>query len=282
MIRLKHTCYSLVLLLFSCLLFSSTLYASEIKVFDYANLLDLDEITTLEEDIATLSETYQIDIGIVTTDDVGDQSSSSYAEDFYLDNEFGLGSDLTGVLLLINMDDREVWISTSGECIRLFTDYRINSMVESVINQLGDDAYFKGCTTFLAQVEAYAQSGIPDNQYTVNTEKPNDLIDYREDLTLSQILLRILIALLIALGGASAICFGVRYRYKNPKHYITPTIPDRSSVNFTDKKDQFTHTHTSRVKIQRDPPATGGGDSGQSSSHSSSSGHSFGGGGGKF
>lgn len=264
------------------LLLCTSLFASSEKVFDGASLFTSEQIETLEQTIATIGETYQMDVGIVTTNDVQGKSSSQYSEDFYEAHGYGYGSDYTGLLLLINMEDREVWIATCGEAIAFFTDSRIDATVEAVTNQLKEGNYFKSALAFLSKVDATIQKGIPSNQHMIYEESARDVIDYRSKLatlTATDILLRFLIALLIAFVGSSLICVGIRYRYKHPSHHLTPTVPDRSSIQFTDKKDQFVRTYTTRIKVES---SNNGGGSGGSSTHSSSSGRSYGGGGGKF
>ena len=70
---------------------------------------------------------YDMDIVIVITDDVKGKSSMDFADDFYDDNGYGIGFDSSGLLFLVNMEDREVWISTAGTAIKVFTDARIRT-----------------------------------------------------------------------------------------------------------------------------------------------------------
>ena len=55
---------------------------------------------------------HEIDIIIVTTNDNKGKPSSQYAVDFYEDHGFGYEGTLDGVLYLLNMDEREVYIFT--------------------------------------------------------------------------------------------------------------------------------------------------------------------------
>lgn len=79
-------------------------------VFDEAGLLTQDEIVSLETEANELSEKYNMDIVITTTDDTGGLSSREYADDYFDYNGFGVGSEYDGILFLIDMDNREAYI----------------------------------------------------------------------------------------------------------------------------------------------------------------------------
>ena len=51
-------------------------------------------------------------------------------DDFYDEHDFGIGSRRSGALLLIDMDNREAYISTKGYAITLYSDARIEAMLD--------------------------------------------------------------------------------------------------------------------------------------------------------
>ena len=279
-----------------------TSFAAEVKVYDFANLFTLDELDKLEKGATSLAEIYQMDVGIVTTDDANGKSAMAYADDFYDENDFGYGSDKDGLLLLIDMDNREIYISTCGSGIQYFTDLRISNMLDSAYNYISNGDYYGTATDFLRQVKFYLDKGIPSNQNT--TDRP--FSDPREDynnpymqevkpphkpfttssgapLNTQSIILSVVISLIGALIIAIVICTAVHYSYKNPHNATPQTRPDDLSVHYTQREDRFVTSHTSRVKIQTNTNSRGGlGGSGRSSTHHSSSGRSHGGGGRKF
>ena len=61
----------------------------------------------------------------VTTDDAQGKSATAYADDFF--DEHSTEQE-DGVALLIDMDNREITISTCGIAIRYLTDSRISWM----------------------------------------------------------------------------------------------------------------------------------------------------------
>lgn len=76
-----------------------------IRIYDYADLLTDEEEEALSETARELSEKWSVDLVTVTIDDDEGLTSMEYADDFFDYNGFST----TGVLMLINMDEREVW-----------------------------------------------------------------------------------------------------------------------------------------------------------------------------
>ena len=97
-----------------------TVLAAEDRVFDDAKLFSTDEITQLNDKIAALISELNQDFVIVTTNDAQGATAQEYADDYYDEHGFGIGANKTGVLFLIDMDNREVYISTCDICISFF------------------------------------------------------------------------------------------------------------------------------------------------------------------
>lgn len=296
-IKKQFSSLLMFLLCFYALCFTG--FAAEVKVYDLANLFTLDEVDTLEKDATSLAETYQMDVGIVTTDNANGKSAMAYADDFYDENDFGYGSNKDGLLLLMDMDNREIYISTCGSGIQYFTDLRISQMLDSAYNYISNEDYYGTATDFLAQVKNNLDKGIPSNQYATDRPFSDPREDYNDPymqeakpahkpfttssgapLNTQSIMLSVIVSLLGALVIAIVIRTAVHYSYKNPRSTTPQTRPDDLSVHYTQKEDRFVTSHTSRVKIQTNTNSSGG--SGRSSTHSSSSGRSHGGGGRKF
>lgn len=305
MITSKKAPHYIFVFLLSFYLLCITSLAAEIKVYDFASLFTLDEVETLQEEATALTEKYQMDLGIVTTDDANGKSAMDYADDFYDENNFGYGIDQDGLLFLIDMDNREIYISTCGKGISYFTDLRISQMLDSIYNFVSSGDYYGGATDFLDQVTLYLDKGIPSNQHTVERPYSDPRVDYNdpymqealpshkpfttrlgEPLTAQSVTLSIVAALIgafiLALIARAIVC----YMYKHPYRTTPQTKPDDLSVRYTQREDRFVTSHTSKVKIQRNNPPGGGpgsfNGSGRSSMHHSSGGHSHGGGGRKF
>jgi uncharacterized protein len=79
-------------------------------VIDDADLLTPSQEQQLEEKLAAVSENLGMDIVVATTNHTGYKSTGAYADDLY--DYSGYGDD--GALYLIDMDNRQMWISTAG------------------------------------------------------------------------------------------------------------------------------------------------------------------------
>lgn len=99
---------------------------NEETVFDYADLLTASEEAALRKH-AEKFEKYNISVIYLTTDDAEGKSSTAYSDDFYDNNNFRPD----GVLFMIDMDNREIYINTVGECIRLISNERIYNVLDA-------------------------------------------------------------------------------------------------------------------------------------------------------
>lgn len=254
-------CISVLIFIIS---FSFIVKANVNPVVDEAKLLSQDERDKLIEDIEKFRENYNIDAVIVTANDLQGKNTMDYADDYYDYNGYGLGDNKSGILLLIDMNDRKIWISTSGDAIEYFTDNRIDSIISDISKYLSNEEYFDACNIFLTDIQYYIDSGIPEGQYTYSEEENTLKI--------------VLIALGVAAVVAGVTCIVVVNSYKNSKSVSSVNYVDNNSIVFTKRRDTFVNTFTTKTKIERNNSSGGSG----SSTHRSSSGNTHGGGGGSF
>lgn len=258
--------------IFICVQLGTKVNAQLKRVVDNAALFSSDEIASLESKIQNISSKYEMDIVIVTTDDVNGKSSRDFADDFFDYEGYGLGVEKSGILMLINMEDREVYLSTAGKGENYFTDNRIESILDDVYYHLSDGDYFEGAEAFLSRTEGFLESGIPSNQYTV--DENGNKIETREDIAA-----RIGMSILIALVVSSVVCGIVVFSYRKPTAVAEESYIDRSTIKFTKRSDRFITSHTTSRKIPKNNNNSSGG---ASTTHTSSSGNSHGGGGRSF
>lgn len=236
-----------------------TVRAAEQRVYDDAGLFTAEEVQKIEEKIESLKERIPYDVVIVTTDNAGGKDAMTYADDFYDDNGFGTGDDKSGVLLLIDMDNREIWISTCGEMIYILTDERIDKILDKVYIGVSAQDYNNAVRRFLNQTEDY-----------VNPLPKALATGFFTGLVIS---------------GITCLIIVRRYRGKRTKEeYIYQREGDMRLVR---QDDQFLNSVVTHRKIPKDPPQSqsrnsGGRSLGGSSTHVSNSGRTHGGGGRKF
>lgn len=252
-------------LLLCVLVFTSlTAFTSLPKVVDNSHLLSSTELASLSARADELSEQYDFDIVIVTTDSLEGKTATEYADDYFDYEGYGAGENRDGVLFLVSMEERDWWISTRGLGIDVFTDYGIEYIGEQVVPQLSDGNYAEAFSLFLSNAEQFLKEAANGTPYDVRNrpESPNAPV------------YRVLIALALALVLATCVAFGLKAQMNSakPQQYAGSYV---SNFNLQLQRDIFLYSHTSRTKRQTD---SGGG----SSTHTGSSGATHGGGGGKF
>lgn len=276
-----------------CLAMVQTVYAdSDIaieasdgkRIFDMAGLLDKTYVQEARERIQDYEDTYHLDIVVVTVDDAQGKTATAYADDFYEEGGFGQGSKKSGILFLIDMDNRELVFSTDGDGIRIFTDQRIEAMLDGVYEGASQEDYAASVESFLKDVEQYCEDGIPGDQYNYDAET-GEIRVYRS-IRWYEALLAIGVSAFVA-GTA---CLTVRRQYameEDEKQVRNLTMAYRADARFVygNERDQLVNQFVTSRAIPRDTGRTGGGghsSSGRSTTHTSSSGRSHGGGSRKF
>lgn len=240
------------------------------KIYDFANLLTTEEEQDLYSRIIEFIENHNYDMVVVTIDDNNKHSARDYADDFYDYNFFGKGNSYDGILFLIDMDTREMWISTTGDCINMYNDYRIDKILDNCYSHIKKQNYYNTAKSFITTANQYANNSYPNNKY-VNNNNDNDseLKPFSEIIKYSTILSLILTSITIVVAFT---------KHRTIKKAISAIdYFDRSDFEITRKEDLFIGTHTNKIYS---PPSSSS--SGGSSTHSSSSGTSHGGGGRSF
>lgn len=260
-----------------------TIGASESNhVKDYLNYLTDHEINQLEQTIDTIRDEYSLDVVIVIVDDTEGKSSMDFADDYYDYNGYGIGEDYSGLLMLINMDQREVWISTTGRAIDIFTDSRISNMVNNIVGPLSEGRYYEASYSFLSDTKSYAKQGVPRNQYRVDgvNEIQNNTAVYvkptyfQKVMSLIQFFPIYIVAFVISVVTTVLLSLSRKGKITINRQ----TYEKNNSFRLSEVTDRYIRQTTTRTKIHRNS----GGGSGGSSVHTGSSGRSHGGGGGRF
>ncbi len=249
--------------------------ASVGEVYDDAGLLTETQIEELNAQIATLKEKTGWDIFAVTTSNAQGKSAMAYADDFY---DALTAEDSNGILVLIDMDNREIYLSTCGKAIRYLTDSRIDSILDDGFDYVSGGDYAGCLSVMLRGVEHYYEAGIPQNQYNYDVET-GTISKYRS-LTWTEVVP----VLLLAIGAGAAIYFGVTKSYSIKGGRYDYPYMKYGKVELTAREDQFLRESVTHHRIQTDSghSTSRSSSSGRSSTHHSSSGRSHGGGGRKF
>ncbi len=242
------------------------------RVVDQAGLLSDREEEKLEEQFAAIAGEYQCDVAVVTVDSCGGKSPMNFTDDYYEANGYGCGDTRDGLMLMISMEERDWWITTMGDAIRIFTDYGLEQMEYQFIDELSDGDYYEAFRSFGRTAEDFMEEARQDRPYDVGHT-------YEKPLALG---VRIGISAAVGLALAALTFGGLFAQLKSAK--VKREARDyvrKNSFQVTRANDLFLYRTVRRRKIEKAPPSGGGGGGG-SSIHTTSSGGSAGGRGGKF
>ena len=250
-------------------------------VYDDADLLSIEEEQQLQDYASTMKEIWEMNFMVVTTADAEGKSSQEYADDFY-DTHFTSSEDEDGVLYLIDLDNREIYLSTSGMAIRYLTDRRVENVLDEAYAYVAAGDYFGTFQAFFDASESYFYEGIPKDQYNYDTET-GQVDKYQEPmkLTMGELLIAFAGALIPALLTVGIIKAKYQLKFED-FHYNENTDSD---VTLSVKSDRLVNqfiTHRRIPKNDGNSARSVGSSASRSSVHRSSGGRSHGGGGRRF
>lgn len=265
----------IICVLMLCLSVTVYAHAAAPVIADNSSLLTYEEAQKLEELVETVSDRWEIDIVILTTDSLEGKSAMAYADDYYDDH--GYADD--GVLLLVSMTEREWWISTCGKCIWAIDADQLGSRF---VPYLSSGNYYDAFTAFLEGCDIAMEADndrtdtdiwIPDMQiqggYPSATAKPQPAISLGMCIVIGAVIG--LVAVLVMKGQLKS----VRAQSGADSYVRT------GSLQLSHRSDMFLYQNTTRrAKPQNNNHS--GSHGGGGGIHVGSSGRSHGGGGGRF
>ncbi len=220
---------------------------------DAADLLTDAEESALLEQIEELEDATGWTVFVLTTADAGDRSAQAYADDYVDTHAF----EQDGVCYLIDMDNREVAISTTGKAISVINDNEVEDILDAGYGRLGNGNY-SGCFHNMMEetLDCY-KSSMPG---------------------LSVIDIAIAFAAALAAGGITGGAIIGSYRLKFDHYHYD--YKKNSRLQLVEKEDCFVNEFVTRHHIQRSSSGVSSGSG--STTHKSSGGGTHGGGSRKF
>lgn len=262
-------------MLFLCIIPSFPIFAAEMlpRLVDNADLLTDSEESALLGDLDEISERQQVDIVVVTVDSLEGASAMDYADDFFDYNGYGFGSERDGILLLISMEERDWYISTSGYGITAVTDAGLDYMSEKFVGYLSDGDYAEAFRAYAGMCDDFITQADTGEPYDVGNMPKNPF--------------SIFIALAVSVGvGFVVALFAVTIMRWQLDSVSSQTAADSyiksGSMQMTKSSDLFLYRHVDRRERPKESSSGSSRSSGGSRTHRSSSGRRHGGRGGKF
>lgn len=265
---MKKKIICLLLLAALLLLLSAGALAARTRVIDEAGLLTESEKEKLEEKIKEIYDEYDFELAILTVEGMGGKSAEAFADDYYDDHGYGYGMDHDGALVLVDMGERDLYISTGGKGQWVFTDNDIDAVLDDMADYLSSGNYYRSFAVFVSDSEKLLEEY--DGGQTVRNSGSNPA-----KKLIPAAIISFLISLLVVAGMKRKMNTAVKNQ--NARDYVRP-----GSFVLTRERDTYLYSNVTMVRRQTNDSNRGGGHGGGSSTHFSSSGVSHGGGGRKF
>ena len=223
--------------------------APEYCVYDDAGLLGDEEYWTLEDYARDISERQQCAVYFVAVDDFrnyGDGDIFNVARQIFLDNDFGMGEEKDGVMLILSMAERDYRLLAHGFGDTALTDYGKDYISEEFLDNFADNDWYGGCLDYLACTDELLAQARAGNIYDRGSWITGGVLW--------------LWSLVLGAGIAAIVCLIQRGMMKKKVRLQTGALGylEGGSVSITRRRDVYTHTTEVRHKIETNNNASGG------------------------
>lgn len=252
------------LLLCTLLLCCAAATAELSRVADRAGLLTSTQVSALNDRCRELSEKYDLDVIIATTNDSRGMELGMYAADLVDYNSFRKDN----IILVIAMDQRKYVCVTTGSGQQAFSEEELYAIYD-MESDMRAGRYYSACSTYLNRSEKII------DEYMSRRGEVQQFFDSEPATFYERLQMGALFALIpaILIGWIIAAAQKGKMKTARKRDSAESYLTD---MNLTRERDIYLYTTTVRHKIENDPPSSGGS---SHSTFSSSSGSSHGGGG---
>lgn len=267
----------LLILLFLCTAFPALANEDNRRIFDYADLLTEEEEKELNDLCLEKEDALKTELYILTTDDTEGKATVDYADDFGDENAFGYDREYGNYMILcIDMDNRMVWLSTSGKAEDYFTEARIDALLDALYDDLRAGDYFETCYSYIQSGEKYLSEEPEVNKVTTDPDRYKDTV-FKYDQEEKPFYLSWYFRLAVS-AATGAVVVGIMSYRAGTRMTANGNTYSRDGGHMYNRADTFIRRSTTSRRIESNTGGSGGG----GGHHTSSGGHSHGGGGRSF
>ncbi|MBO0451050.1 TPM domain-containing protein [Candidatus Enterococcus murrayae] len=260
----------LLLLGFLALFSPLKVLAASDTVDDQANLLSSEERTDLSKQADAINKEIKGEVFIVTTDS-NTEKPRKFANEQLMSR---VGKNNNGALLLLDMNQRKIYLSTSGNMIDYVTDKRRDKLLDDVTAAMKDGNYYQATLNYLTNAKEFVDAGVPGGSY--RKDEKTGKITYYKSITPVEMA----ISLVAALAAAVGFFLFVRLRYQLKTGNYHYPYRQNAQLDLTERQDQLINSFVTTRRIPKPSNNNSGGGGG--STTNSSGGGTFGGGGRSF
>ena len=267
----------LLILFFLCTAFPALANEDNRRIFDYADLLTEEEEKELNDLCLEKEDALKTELYILTTDDTEGKATVDYADDFGDENAFGYDREYGNYMILcIDMDNRMVWLSTSGKAEDYFTEARIDALLDALYDDLRAGDYFETCYSYIQSGEKYLSEEPEVNKVTTDPDRYKDTV-FKYDQEEKPFYLSWYFRLAVS-AATGAVAVGIMSYRAGTRMTANGNTYSRDGGHMYNRADTFIRRSTTSRRIESNTGGSGGG----GGHHTSSGGHSHGGGGRSF
>ncbi|MCR5067477.1 MAG: TPM domain-containing protein [Erysipelotrichaceae bacterium] len=140
--------------------------AENAHVIDEYGGLTSEQLYACEQKLQQVSDKYNVDVVAIIADDTDGKDIVAFADDYFDYNGYGRGAERSGIILVIDMNGREMYISTRGVCIDYFTDYGIECIADEIVDLIPND-FARAISKFGELCDYYMDRAINDKPVDV-------------------------------------------------------------------------------------------------------------------
>ncbi|EOH77327.1 TPM domain-containing protein [Enterococcus malodoratus] len=243
--------------------------AASDTVDDQANLLSPEERTELSKQADAINQKIKGQVFILTTN-TNTEEPREFAN---TQLKARVGKDNNGALLLLDMNQREIYLSTSGNMIDYVTDKRRDRLLDDVEAAMKDGNYYQASADYLSNAKDFVDDGVPSGSYRI--DEKTGKVTYYKSITPLEFTIGLIVAAVAAIG----FFISVRLRYQLKTGTYRYPYRQNAQLDLIERQDQLVNSFVTTRRIPK--PSNNGGGGGGSTTNSSGGG-TFGGGGRSF
>lgn len=224
-------------------------------VTDEADLLTAEQEKKLSSEAESVSKEYQCNVYLYLVQDMDSNAAKEYAKSVYQKHALGYGTDKSGIMLMMSMEDRDYALIAYGYGNTALTDHGRDVLLDDeVLPQLKEDRYYEGFTTYLSTIKNYFNLARAGKPFDVDTDQA-----YLAEKAHKTFLYKLAACILIPLVITVVFCLISYAKMKTvrPQCAADCYIPE-GGCHVTYRDDQFLYQTEARVRIKSDDSGNGG------------------------
>jgi len=273
----------LLLFLLMVMLLLPAAALADVQVIDECGAIPDSVEERISDVINRLEAEHQIDLVVLVTDNVPTDYSEegwriqAYADDFFDNGGYGMGPDHSGMLYMIDLNNRAPCISTLGVMTGFLSDYRIETLFDESYSSLRYGDYGQAALTVMNRTGDFLKQGREKGNFIYDVETGERLSGLYNPLESFEVLLAagagiVVAAIVIGSVGGAYNLKGTTYSYP---------VEERTTFNMVKDDEQYLRQKVTRMARSSGSDGHGGSSGGHSRGsgvHRSSSGRMHGGG----